>query len=63
MTRHQQKALMEEPARARVWCRECHKELSDPVSRSRRLGPECDPEPRTAGGGRHEVDQDPIPGL
>jgi hypothetical protein len=45
-----------------VWCRECKKELTDPVSRSRRLGPECDPEPRT-GYDRYDIDQDPIPGL
>lgn len=63
MDDRRQKSLLIDPGgRARVWCRECHKELTDPVSRQRRLGPECDPEPRT-GYDRHNVDQDPIPGL
>jgi hypothetical protein len=58
-----QKALLIDPGgRARVWCRECGRELSDPISRQRQRGAECDPEPRT-GYDRHDVDQDPIPGL
>lgn len=63
MDSRRQKTLLIDPgARARVWCKECGRELSDPVSRQRQLGAECDPEPRT-GYDRHDVDQDPIPGL
>ncbi|MDX2998141.1 DUF6011 domain-containing protein [Streptomyces scabiei] len=64
MDRHQQEALTETPpgARRRVWCRRCHRELTDPESRRRQLGAECDPDART-GQDRHDVDQDPIPGL
>jgi hypothetical protein len=59
-----QKSLLIDPgARARVWCKDCGAELTDKISRMRRLGPECDPEPRSADHGRHEVDQDAIPGL
>ncbi|MFF5933345.1 hypothetical protein [Streptomyces sp. NPDC012508] len=43
-------------------CRKCGAALRDPVSRSRLLGPECDPERRT-GHRRHDVDQEPLPGL
>jgi hypothetical protein len=58
-----QKALLIDPgARDRVWCVDCGAELKDKISRQRRRGPECDPEPRT-GYDRHDVDQDPIPGL
>jgi hypothetical protein len=64
MTSTRQDRLLIDPgARARVWCQDCGAELTDPVSRRRRLGPECDPDPRTGDGGRHDVDQDPIPGL
>jgi hypothetical protein len=63
MARDRQETLLIDPgARARIWCRTCGRELTDDVSRSRQLGPECDPEPRS-GYGRHDVDQDPIPGL
>lgn len=63
MDSRQQKALLIDPGgRARVWCKTCGRELKDPVSRSRQQGAECDPEPRT-GYDRHDVDQDPIPGL
>jgi hypothetical protein len=63
MDSRQQKTLLIDPgARTRVWCNECGAELKDPVSRSRRLGPECDPEPRNSYE-RHDVDQEPIPGL
>lgn len=65
MARTEQNALMEEPpGRRRVWCQApgCGIELTDPISRMRRLGPEHDPEPRTRTPD-HEVDQDPIPGL
>ena len=50
--------------RRRVWCRGpgCGRELHDPESRRRQLGPECDPDYRT-GHERHDVDQDPLPGL
>ncbi|WP_107065247.1 DUF6011 domain-containing protein [Streptomyces scabiei] len=50
--------------RRRVWCRGvgCGRELTDPVSRMRRLGRECDPEPRHASA-RFDIDQDAIPGL
>lgn len=50
------------PRAPRITCDECKRELTDPVSRMRRLGPECDPE-RRGGYERHEVDQDPIPGT
>ncbi|NUS82762.1 MAG: hypothetical protein HOY75_08410 [Streptomyces sp.] len=65
MATHQQETLTEEPRRARVWCTGvgCGRELTDPVSRARRKGPECDPEPRTGNGRQHDVDQDPIPGM
>lgn len=63
MTSTRQETLLIDPgARARIWCRDCGRELSDPVSRQRRLGAECDPEPR-GGYDQHQVDQDPIPGL
>lgn len=50
--------------RRRVWCRGlgCGRELTDPISRMRQLGAECDPEPRT-GHHRFDVDQDPLPGM
>ncbi|WP_399559565.1 DUF6011 domain-containing protein (plasmid) [Streptomyces chartreusis] len=48
--------------RRRVWCRRCGRELRTAASRLRQLGPECDPE-HHAGHDRHDVDQDPIPGL
>jgi hypothetical protein len=58
-----QKSLLIDPGtRARVWCKECGRPLTDPVSRQRQLGAECDPDQRT-GHDRHDVDQDPIPGL
>jgi len=60
--RRQETLLIDPGGRARIWYRECGRELTDPVSRQRRLGAECDPEPRT-GYDRHDVDQDPIPGL
>jgi predicted Zn-ribbon and HTH transcriptional regulator len=63
MDDRQQKALLIDPgAPARVWCRDCGRELKDEVSRLRQRGPECDPEPRTSHE-RHDVDQDPIPGM
>ncbi|MDX2658336.1 DUF6011 domain-containing protein [Streptomyces scabiei] len=42
MDRHEQEPLAEAPpgARWRVWCRRCHRELTDPESRRRQLGPE-----------------------
>ncbi|MFJ4473200.1 DUF6011 domain-containing protein [Streptomyces sp. NPDC089424] len=62
--RQQQTALPEVPAgpRRRVWCRGCRRELTDSVSRLRGYGEECDPDART-GYDRHDVEQDPIPGL
>jgi hypothetical protein len=55
--------------RVRVFCqglrangRRCGRELTDELSRSRRLGPECDPDTR-AGHQRRDADQEPIPGL
>jgi hypothetical protein len=66
MTTSRQEPLMEEPPgrRARVWCRGvgCGRELTDPISRMRRLGEECDPEPRTATR-QFVIDQDAIPGT
>lgn len=61
-SRRQETLLIDPGARARVWCKECGRELSDPISRQRRLGAECDPDQRI-GHDRHDVDQDPIPGL
>ncbi|RSN55589.1 hypothetical protein DMH12_15330 [Streptomyces sp. WAC 04229] len=62
VSRRQETLLIDPGGRARIWCRTCGRELSDETSRSRRLGPECDPEPRH-GYGRYDVDQEPIPGL
>ncbi|MFC9497671.1 DUF6011 domain-containing protein [Streptomyces sp. NPDC056982] len=59
-----QEALTEAPSGLpkRVWCRRCGRELKDAESRSRRMGPECDPETR-GGHERRDVDQDALPGL
>jgi hypothetical protein len=66
MTRHRQEPLIEAPPgrRARVWCRGvgCGRELTDEISRRRRLGPECDPDPRTTTR-QFDIDQEPLPGL
>ncbi|MCA1224250.1 DUF6011 domain-containing protein [Streptomyces sp. 8L] len=43
-------------------CRRCHQPLTDPVSRMRGLGKDCDPDRRTADP-QHDVDQDTIPGT
>ncbi|MFF7795639.1 DUF6011 domain-containing protein [Streptomyces sp. NPDC007991] len=48
--------------RRRVWCRGCRRELTDPEARLRGWGRECDPDTRN-GHDRHDVEQDPIPGL
>jgi hypothetical protein len=48
--------------RRQVWCEDCGRELRDVISRQRRRGPECDPEPRH-GHARFDIDQDAIPGL
>jgi hypothetical protein len=45
-----------------IRCDDCKRTLTDPVSRMRRLGPECDPDRRN-GHERHEVDQEPLPGT
>lgn len=50
-------------ARVKIVCTECKRELTDKVSRARRKGPECDPEPRNGQGPDHHVDQDPLPGT
>ncbi|MFJ8727739.1 DUF6011 domain-containing protein [Streptomyces sp. NPDC093269] len=64
MARDRQEALPEAAPgrRRRVWCRGCRRELTDRESRLRGYGAECDPDART-GHDRHDVDQDPIPGL
>lgn len=65
MARDRQETLLIDPGdRTRVWCRApgCGRELTDEISRMRGVGPEHDPEPR-AGYDRHDVDQEPIPGL
>ncbi|WP_228981328.1 DUF6011 domain-containing protein [Streptomyces sp. DH12] len=64
MARPEQHVLADLPPtpRARVRCRKCRRELTDPESRRRRLGPECDPDARITHD-RHHVDQEPIPGL
>ncbi len=66
MTTNRQEAL---PApvsgdRRRVSCKgwRCGRELTDPDSRRRGYGPECDPDQR-GGHDRRDIDQDPIPGL
>lgn len=48
--------------RTRIYCRGCRRELTDPASRTRRYGPECDPlnQPQRH---NHDIDQDPIPGT
>lgn len=64
MSRSAQDALTEAPAGlpSRVYCQRCGRELTDPESRARRYGSECDPETR-GGHQRRDVDQEPIPGL
>jgi hypothetical protein len=65
MNRQRQEALtgVESGPRRRVWCRGCRRELSDPESRLRGWGEECDPEPRHGGRVRFDIEQDAIPGL
>ncbi|WUD72106.1 DUF6011 domain-containing protein [Streptomyces sp. NBC_00510] len=60
--RARQEELLPAGAPARVWCRECHRPLTDRESRRRRLGPECDPD-RDPPARTHDVDQDPLPGT
>ncbi|MBZ6211602.1 hypothetical protein KVH31_34470 [Streptomyces olivaceus] len=62
--RRQETLLIDPGGRARIWCKApgCGRELTDEISRQRGVGPEHDPEPRT-GYDRHDVDQEPIPGL
>jgi hypothetical protein len=64
MAMQRQEALpeVESGPRQRVWCRGCGRELSDPESRLRGYGEECDPEPRHASA-RFDIEQDAIPGL
>ncbi|MFD5899059.1 DUF6011 domain-containing protein [Streptomyces sp. NPDC060366] len=45
-----------------IRCRTCKRPLTDAISRSRRLGPECDPD-RQGAHQRHDIDQDPLPGT
>nr|WP_078510685.1 DUF6011 domain-containing protein [Streptomyces himastatinicus] len=52
-----------EQGRRPVYCRRCGRELSDPASRLRRYGPECDPDNHPGPTARHDVDQDPLPGT
>lgn len=63
--RNQTAILVDDPATGyrRRYCRACHVELTDPVSRLRELGAECDPERRTSRRRDHHVDQDAIPGT
>jgi hypothetical protein len=67
MAMQRQEALpeVESGPHRRVWCKGigCGRELTDPVSRQRRLGPECDPEPRHGSRARFDIEQDAIPGL
>jgi hypothetical protein len=67
MATHRQDTLADLPpgSRVRVWCSypNCGVELTDPISRQRRLGPEHDSERRSGHHPRHDVDQDPIPGT
>lgn len=48
-------------AARRVECRRCHRALTDPDSRLRRIGPDC--EHLIAAARRHDIDQNPLPGL
>jgi hypothetical protein len=52
-------------APVRRWCKgwRCGRELTDPVSRMRGYGPECDPEHRTGASREHVIDQEPLPGM
>ncbi|MFH8813105.1 DUF6011 domain-containing protein [Streptomyces hygroscopicus] len=54
-----------EQGRPPVYCRnpQCRRELTDPASRLRGYGPECDPDNRTVPAREHHVDQDPLPGT
>ncbi|MFJ7297571.1 DUF6011 domain-containing protein [Streptomyces collinus] len=62
-SRRQEALLIDPGGRARVWCRGCRRELTDPESRLRGWGEECDPEPRRGSRARFDIDQDAIPGL
>lgn len=63
MTRPEQQALpVTTGLPRRRYCKRCHQPLTDPVSRMRGLGKDCDPDRRSAGPD-HQVDQDTIPGL
>lgn len=62
MDRAEQETLPIHPGLPRRrWCR-CGRPLTDPVSRMRGLGRECDPDRRTPDP-QHHVDQDPLPGT
>ncbi|MFK8851276.1 DUF6011 domain-containing protein [Streptomyces sp. Ac-502] len=45
------------------YCRRCRRELHDATSRTRGMGPECDPLTRVQHHPTTDVVQDPIPGL
>ncbi|MFI8965845.1 DUF6011 domain-containing protein [Streptomyces sp. NPDC053493] len=57
----------EEAPPARVWCRLCGRPLTGTESRRTGLGPSCDaklhPSGPTIRTRRHEVVQDPLPGV
>ncbi|MBC9715786.1 hypothetical protein H9Y04_24905 [Streptomyces sp. TRM66268-LWL] len=57
-------AELDGTGRRPVYCRGplCRRELTDPQSRARGYGPECDPDTRN-GHARRDIDQDPLPGL
>ena len=54
-----------EQGRKPMYCRNpaCRRELTDPESRQRGYGPDCDPDNRTPAAREHHVDQDPLPGT
>lgn len=57
----------DDPALRPVWCRLCGRPLTGRTSRRSGLGPSCDaklhPERAEVRARRHEVAQEPLPGL
>lgn len=51
------------PAHRHRYCRRCGRPLSDPNSRSRGFGPDCDPTRQPVASPTRNIDQDQIPGT